>query len=68
MLGVRSANRGDPEVKWIAQDAATYVLPLMAELQEERRRERSHALFVTVLTVACAGFLAFDLFLLVSSV
>jgi len=55
-------NGGPTDVKWIAPERPTYVLPPTPELEDEKR-ERTKSLVVTVLSLACAGFALFDLFL-----
>jgi len=55
---------GPSNVKWIAPERPTYVLPPMPELEDEKR-ERRKGTVVTVLSLACTGLGLFDLFLFV---
>jgi len=59
---------GPPDVKWIRTDRSTYVPPPMPSSTARERAERTNALIVVVLTLACTALAIFDLFLLASGV
>jgi hypothetical protein len=54
---------GGIDVKWIAPQRSAYALPPMRDPDGARRRERTNALIVTVLSLGCTGLAIFDLFL-----
>jgi hypothetical protein len=54
------------DVKWIRPDRPAYLPPPMPERAIRERSERTNALIVIVLTLACTILAIFDLFLLAS--
>ena len=57
--------RGSPDVKWIRPDSPAY-LPLPMLKSAQQRTERTNALIVIVLTLACTALSVLDLFMLAS--
>lgn len=57
---------GPPDVKWIRPDRAVHLPPPMPDSNATERSERTNALIVTVLTLACTVLAIFDPFLLAS--
>jgi hypothetical protein len=62
-LGFTSAS-GSQDVKWIRPDTPTYLPPPMSRAAAGERAERTNALIVIVLTLACTALSLYDLFLL----
>lgn len=54
---------GSPNVKWIRPDTPAYLPPPMLKSVQERT-ERTNALIVIVLTLACTALSLYDLLLL----
>ena len=61
-VGFTSAS-GSLDVKWIRPDTPAHLPPPMAK-SVQGRTERTNALIVIVLTLACTALSIFDLFLL----
>lgn len=55
---------GAPDVKWIHSDRPAHLSSSMSKAAVEDRTERTNALIVTVLTLACTALSLYDLFLL----
>lgn len=64
-IGFVSAS-GPPDVKWIRPDGPVYLPPSMSKTTLDDRTERTNALIVIVLTLACTLLSLYDLFLLVA--
>ncbi len=59
---------GPADVRWIRPDRPTHLPPPMPKSSARERAERTNALIVTVLTLACTVLAVFDLFMLASGV
>jgi len=57
---------GSSEVRWIRPDRPAHLPPPTAKSAVKERSERTNALIVLVLTLACTALAVFDLFLLAS--
>ncbi len=58
--------RGSPDVKWIRADSPAYLPPPMLK-SAQQRAERTNALIVIVLTLACTALSVLDLFMLATA-
>jgi hypothetical protein len=57
---------GSPDVKWIRPNTPAYLPPPMLKSAVQERTERTNALIVIVLTLACTALSFYNLFLLAS--
>jgi hypothetical protein len=55
---------GSRDVQWIRPDTPTHLPPPMSKSAARERAERTNALIVIALTLACTALAVFDLFLL----